>query len=366
MDPQQKQQQFGESLSKLMGQQTFKPPDMARAEEAARIAVEAQRATAEKYDFKQGVGQDGKPTWFAFDKTHPDAPAHEIKTVGADGKLQSVDSAVASKPNANLGKVTTVEGAPYGVLGPNGVVTPSDPEFAKGLNGDADWYKRKMDEGNKAYAMAEAKKVSLAGVRAETYVSSRHYAAINKKTGQLEYPNASQMNREPDLYAPVTGGMQAMAKEAVFGDIYYNVDNVEEAAQQMVAKGGAFTVKARANMLLALAHNDPAETVKTMISSGAMGNLTDEQGAYLRAIASLSENAMAMRSVAGLGQGSEDLRNAIRAVVPNAGTPNLKYLQGQLKLFRGTAQRLEKGVPGVVYKQSAAPISDPNAIPDSN
>jgi hypothetical protein len=363
-DEQAKQQMFKAGLDKLMAQQTFTIPTPEQRMEAARIAVEAQRAGMEKFEHRQGVDPaTGKPAWFVLDKTNPNAPAKMVETVGADGKLTALNAAPNKSAGAGMGKVATIEGAPYGVMGPNGIITPSDPEFEKGVGSDADWYKRKMNEGNKAYALAESKKVELAGKRAETYNTSRHYAAINKETGFLEYPSATQMNQHPDMYAPVSGGMQAIQKEAVFGDIYYNIDNVQEAADALAKTPGGFSATSRLQMLTAMASNEPSKTLNTMISSGAMGTLNPAQADYLRAVASLSENAMSVRALISAGQGSEDMRNAIRAVVPFAGTPNIGYLKGQLKLFKGTVQRLEKGVPKVMIKPGAGPTQQEEKAP---
>jgi hypothetical protein len=41
----------------------------------------------------------------------------------------------------------------------------------------------------------------------------------------------------------------------------------------------------------------------------------------------------------------------------------LKYLERQLELLRGTAGRLEKGVPSM---GTSGPISDPKSVPDAN
>ena len=56
---------------------------------------------------------------------------------------------------------------------------------------------------------------------------------------------------------------------------------------------------------------------------------------------------MAMRSVLGAGQGSEELRQAIMNTIPNVLTPNRKYAMNQLQLFENTLNRLMRGVPQV-------------------
>ena len=81
-----------------------------------------------------------------------------------------------------------------------------------------------------------------------------------------------------------------------------------------------------------------------MITSKIGQVLTPEQQTYLVRLATLNENAMAMRQVLGAGQGSDDVRRAIRATIPNAATPSKSYAFEQLDRFEKVLDRLGRGV----------------------
>lgn len=333
MGPEQNQQMGSEIGKKVEGMVSPNSGgNQAQMAEMMRIAEEDKRTEImgrEKYDFKQGVNPTtGKPEWMAFDKTNPSQP-------GKPMQIEGQDIGAPPKATASIGKPVLVEGKPVAIVGESGAKYPGDKDWT---DDDTKHYAA----ANKGWADAEAAKQKLAGIRASTYIQSREYGVYDTKTGKLAMLNPAQINKDPERYTPAAGGAAAITKEAVFGDLYYNADNVEEAAKNL--KHG-FDNKDRALAIMALRSNDPTNSVSTYLSSVAQGHLKPDQIDYITALASLQENAMAMRSVAGLGAGSDMLREQISRTVPSAGTPNLPYVQRQLKLFRGTAQRLEKGVP---------------------
>lgn len=340
--------EIGQRVEGMSGAGGVDPTKMA---ELGRIGEEERRTDImgrEKYDFKQGTNpKTGKPGWFAFDKTNPNNPGKEVTIEG-----EQIGSVPSKSGSAQMGKAVMVEGKPYGIIGQNGVVTPHDPEFQKDES-----IQRKYMAANEAWAAAEAAKQKLAGIRASTYISSREYGVINKETGDLEMLNPNVINSNPGKYAPATGGIAAMGKKGVFHDIYFNIDNVDAAAKAL--KSG-FTAKERAAFILAMRSTDPASSFSTFLSSSAAPKDQDKID-YLTAIASLQENAMALRTVAGLGAGSDQLREAILRTVPGPATANYNILKRQLELFRGTAQRLETGVPNVMNetdKSDGSPVID--------
>lgn len=340
MEMDKKRQQTMQSrIVQMMQQSQQTPPDAQRLEEAANIMerrkqldLEEKRMGLDKYDFKQGTGADGKPQWFAFDKTNPT----KVVSLEVDGK----PIAPAFKPSANQGKVLTIEGKPYGVIGEGGkTISPESPEWQDPKNSDLH---HSWDSANKAYATAEANKQKLAGIRASTYMQSREYGVYDTQTGQLVEVGPAVINANPGRYAPVSGAIGALTKEAVFSDIDYNVNNVREAAKNL--KHG-FDAKTRAALILSMRSTDPANSVSTFISSAIAGSLTSDQIQFVTALASLQENAQSLRSVAGMGAGSDMLREAILRTVPGMGAPSAQFVDRQLDLFQGTAKRLQSGVP---------------------
>jgi hypothetical protein len=65
---------------------------------------------------------------------------------------------------------------------------------------------------------------------------------------------------------------------------------------------------------------------------------------------------MALRSIQGLGQGSDQLRGAIHAMLPGPGSPNKEYALRQLAIFNALVQTLKGGV-------AKSGISQPKVAP---
>ena len=103
----------------------------------------------------------------------------------------------------------------------------------------------------------------------------------------------------------------------------------------------------KVKIVLAMKADDPHAALDQLMASGAIGSLTDKQQNFLIATRQLAENAMAMRSILGAGQGSEDMRNAIRDTLPGLLSPDKSYALRQLDAFDKTIQRLHRGVPKV-------------------
>ena len=70
------------------------------------------------------------------------------------------------------------------------------------------------------------------------------------------------------------------------------------------------------------------------------------------------ENAYALRSVAGFGQGSDQLREAIRATLPGASSPPDYALQ-QMTAFEQQVDRLQRGVPNMPLRPAGGGAANP-------
>src|SRR5438067_11167210 len=73
-------------------------------------------------------------------------------------------------------------------------------------------------------------------------------------------------------------------------------------------------------------------TIQNLTTAGAKDAMTPQQRALAIAINQAYENAYALRSVAGFGQGSDQLREAIRSALPGPSSPKGYALQ-QLTAF---------------------------------
>jgi hypothetical protein len=165
---------------------------------------------------------------------------------------------------------------------------------------------------------------------------------------------------EPGRYIPAGTAVPALNKTALLEDIRGNVQQVRNSLGAMPD----FGTMDKGKIALALRSRDPRGAISALISGGAAGALTPAQQDYLINTTNLIENAMAMRSVLGAGQGSEDLRSAIMATIPGPATPNKAYALQQLKVFERVLDRLGRGVPKVplrtdINPQDNAPAGGP-------
>jgi len=190
-------------------------------------------------------------------------------------------------------------------------------------------------------------KVQPGVVRMETMGGLREMPVLDTKNGNtpmfLSAADINEANRkEPGRYMPPGVGAPALTKTALIEDIRGNVQQVRESLNAMPELSGGD----RAKIAIAMRSRDPKSAISALISSAAIPDDPHLQD-YLINLTNLHENAMAMRSVLGAGQGSEDLRSAILAVVPGPQTPNKKFALKQLDTFEKTLDRLSKGIPQV-------------------
>jgi hypothetical protein len=154
----------------------------------------------------------------------------------------------------------------------------------------------------------------------------------------------SEYTRQPGRYLPAGPADKAIAKENLMEDIAGTSQLTREAINNLKED---FPPDMKAKIALAMRADDPHAAIDQLLASGALGSLTADQQDFLIATRQLSENAMAMRSVLGAGQGSEDVRRAITATLPGLLSPDRSYALRQLDAFDRTIARLHRGVPRV-------------------
>lgn len=226
------------------------------------------------------------------------------------------------------------------------------------------------DEKNAATAYLAANTTPAATgtnttVRVEGMGAIREMPVIDTKNGNsLIYLNANDINRanqqEPGRYVPTGPGIPAMNKTALLEDIRGSINQT----RQTLAAVPEFSASDKATIALALRDRDPKSAVSQLIGGAAGAHLTPPQQEYLISLVQLHEQALAMRSVLGAGQGSDDLRAAILRTIPGPSTPNKAYAAKQLDAFEQTLNRLSRGVPSVPLKGgNQAPSANPGTGP---
>jgi len=254
-----------------------------------------------------------------------------------DAILRELDAARKGKNGPLI-----VDGKPAGVIREGQALTPASPEWTKGDQTQLDSYLKTYKESED---VKNARIKLGAESRIEAYMKTRQYGALDAQTGSLVYVNPDQMAKNPGRYAPPGPAIQAKNRNAIFQEI----DTTKGFLRQALAKlpDTAFDAEARAQIAYVLKDDDPRSAWQTFKQSSVATTLTPEQIDYVTALVSLNESAMSLRSLAGMGSGSDMLRGAIQKMLPGANTPSRDYAMRQLRLFEGEVNALKTSVPNI-------------------
>ena len=307
---------------------------------------------------KTFIGPDGQPVggfWDPLSKTAQDMNGNVIPNArewhtggGFWGRTTPQMAAVGVPPNPlDIGKY------------PQGV---KDPQFLKDV----------QDYGRKVNDLTLKNQLATAAARGESYAYGRaKYMQIpvlapDPQTGEpsATYASALQIASNPSAYTPLVEGDKLMMKNAVFEDIKGAAANLHKA---ITANPVQFSAGQIAQMTAAM-DADPSggilhSTISNLVQAGGKDSLTPQQQAVAVAMQQAYENAYALRSVAGFGTGSDELRRAIRATLPGPSSPK-DYALKQLTAFEQQVGRLQRGVVNVPLRppSSTTPASS-SAIP---
>jgi hypothetical protein len=184
--------------------------------------------------------------------------------------------------------------------------------------------------------------IEASKIRAESYMKSRMqvvYDAKNNYAPRLR--NAEQINAEPDRWLPAVATQKILDKTALLADMFGTIDNIRNA----VKKIPDFDQVTATQMSEMLRHTTDKEWFGANIQMAVGKTLTPDQADYLIALAQLRENSLAVRSILNAGPGSDQLRDAILATLPRAGTPNKMMAIKYIDAYEETLKRLGRGIP---------------------
>ena len=344
--PEQQQKSYEGTIGKAVGQAVPQPVDVKAATELSNAEANTKKAQADmvkaqadaRAKFSTKVTAEGN--LLAFDATTGKATPLTDET----GKPITGQTKVA----AGEGKVAMVDTVPIGVThaGPDGkprVITPEMPEWTAN---DAKVFaasKAASDAHQKSMLDLSQKRYEFLLNRPQAVLVTQDDPSRGLKAGQLAFVTQREAGATPGKYAPVAAGDKAMQTQARFGEIQAAMDGVTQAVNKLGDQG--FDTATRAKLAMALRSPDPASAMSGFINSEAALTLSDPQVDYVQWLASLSESAMNLATLAGQRGGSDKLRGAIQAMLPGAGTPSAKYAKGQLGKLQTEYNALLKGVP---------------------
>jgi ribosomal protein S20 len=134
-----------------------------------------------------------------------------------------------------------------------------------------------------------------------------------------------------------------MSKQAQFSEMHTAVTKARSAINNLDRD---FTPDQIGKLTLAMRHTDDPTVFKNEMETFlGTQQLTPAQQDFVVWVAQLNERAMSLRNVAGMGQGSDQLRTAIQATLPNAKSGSKEMALKQLAAFENQLNMLEKGVP---------------------
>lgn len=246
------------------------------------------------------------------------------------------------KSSGKTDEIKSVDGVPMGVYHQGKVVTPGD----EGWTSHDD---KLLADAKTAYKQGEKAKddrIQLAAnSRVAAYLKSRLYGVMDASTGSLVMVPASEVANNPGKYAPAGPAVTAKNRTSVFSEIETATGYLEKAINELPDK--AFDPSARAQIAMVLRSDSPTSAWHNFLSSDVAATLDDKQIQYVTAVVNMDESAMALRTVAGMGQGSDTMRNAIIKMLPGSSTPSKAYAKEQVRLFKGEVGALKSSIPNI-------------------
>ena len=215
---------------------------------------------------------------------------------------------------------------------------------------------------NDFQAKKQAFQIKLAKIRSASYGEARQMAPLqvfDTANGNAPtYATFLEMKKQPGRYIPAGPAAKALTQEnlmedltGVSGILRTDITDMKEDFPEAMKAKIAFATQAE----------DPAGALNALVASGALGSLPDDQFKVYVDLQQLAENAMAMRSVLGAGQGSDQVRSAIRATLPSLLSPNKKDALVQLDAYDKTIARLRRGIPKVQLRTDIGNGTNPAA-----
>lgn len=250
--------------------------------------------------------------------------------VPSKGDFNAPKKAIASP----LGKVNPIVAAQIG--------KPPDPaKYPQGEDDPA--YKGAMKLwGIEAEKISTRMAQSGAAARGAAYQLNR---VGNYITPDGELVTATGGEAIKNGYVGAAPGFQAMSKQAQFGEIKSASTKLRDSITAL-QPGDAFSAPQVIQMLRAMQAPDQGSlsaTVNNLMASG----LNDRQQDYVIWLSQMAERILSIRSIAGMGQGAEDLRRAIQATIPNVASGSKEFALKRLDAVDNQITQLYRGIPSV-------------------
>lgn len=226
----------------------------------------------------------------------------------------------------------------------------SDPEYAAELKM---WGKKVFDK--------ELEKAAVSGeARAKAMNEYRPVQVMNAE-GEVYYTTAKDAISQG--LSGASEGVRLKPREAQIKDIQVASKMTRDAIKGLGTE--KFSAAQIAKLNYALSTEDESLS-HTELAALASEDLTEKQQDFVIWVRQLNERAMSLRNVAGMGTGAQDLRSAIRAMIPGIRSGSTQMMNKQLDAFDNQVKILKEGIahPGKTGKvKMKAPNGEIKEVP---
>lgn len=182
---------------------------------------------------------------------------------------------------------------------------------------------------------------------------------VTDAAGNTFYTSAGEAKARG--YAPAAQGVKILPAQAQFKDIETGSQALRSSIQALPDTLSAGDVQ---NLHTILEADTPGR-INVALKAVTNSNVSPAIRRAATAIAQQNERILSLRNVAGMGQGASDLRNALRATLPNAGSGSKKVMLQQLDASDQQVQALREGLPGLGRGQNTQQTNH-GAAPKTN
>jgi len=219
---------------------------------------------------------------------------------------------------------------------------PPDPkDYPKGRS-DPGYGEALRKFGKEADAIRVRNGLALASARGTAYNATRPVQVIKYDDEGL--PHEMWTTAGAAIAEGLAGGGEGTkltTREGQMKDIEFSSKKARLAITEL---DKPFSPEQIAKLYL-VTHTEDETLARTEAAALAAQELTDKQMDFVTWIGHLNERAMSLRTVAGMGQGAQDLRNAIRGILPGLKSGSTKMMLKQLDAFDNQTKILHEAIP---------------------
>jgi hypothetical protein len=213
---------------------------------------------------------------------------------------------------------------------------PNPKDFPKGRS-DPGYAKELKEYGQKSEQIKDRMASASGEARAKAFNEYRPVQAMDAD-GNVYWTTAK--NAISGGMASASEGIKLKPREAQMKDIQVASKQTRDAINSL---DKPFSPEQIAKLHLAITTPDDS-VANAELTTLATQNLTEKQQDFVVWVKQLNERAMSLRNVAGMGTGAQDLRNAIRDMIPGVRSGNKQMMNKQLDAFDNQVKILKSGI----------------------